>query len=46
MCAPCRGFRVEGVKKKVNWINGKWRDITLMALVDEEYWAEHQLEEE
>jgi hypothetical protein len=41
MLCCSRGFVVEGRKRKANWAKGKWGDIILMSIVDEEYWTVH-----
>ncbi|KAK0457459.1 acyl-CoA N-acyltransferase [Desarmillaria tabescens] len=34
------GFLEEGRKRKVNWVQGGWEDIFLMAILDEEWEAQ------
>ncbi|KAE9403816.1 acyl-CoA N-acyltransferase [Gymnopus androsaceus JB14] len=33
------GFIQEGVQRKANWIDGKWQDVILMAVLDEDWEA-------
>ncbi|KAK0243720.1 acyl-CoA N-acyltransferase [Armillaria nabsnona] len=34
------GFLEEGRKRKVNWVHGRWEDMFLMAILDEEWHAQ------
>ncbi|KAK7681559.1 hypothetical protein QCA50_015291 [Cerrena zonata] len=34
------GFVEEGRIRKANWVDGEWRDVVLMAILDEEWKAE------
>lgn len=40
----CRGFVHEGRVRKANWIDGKWEDTVMMAILDED-WEKMQAEE-
>ncbi|KAL4246631.1 Acyl-CoA N-acyltransferase [Abortiporus biennis] len=32
------GFAKEGRLRKANWIDGKWANVVLMSILDEEWW--------
>lgn len=32
-----RGFVQEGIKRRARWANGKWEDVILMAMVEDEF---------
>ncbi|KAI0789765.1 acyl-CoA N-acyltransferase [Abortiporus biennis] len=32
------GFAEEGRLRKANWIDGKWANVVLMSILDEEWW--------
>ncbi|KAE9404067.1 acyl-CoA N-acyltransferase [Gymnopus androsaceus JB14] len=36
------GFVQEGVRRKANWMDGKWQDEILMAVLDEDWAASRQ----
>ncbi|KAL4246630.1 Acyl-CoA N-acyltransferase [Abortiporus biennis] len=35
------GFVEEGRLRKANWVDGKWVDIILMSILDEDWWSQH-----
>ncbi|KAA1471815.1 acyl-CoA N-acyltransferase [Dentipellis sp. KUC8613] len=36
------GFVEEGRKRKGTFVQGKWEDLILLGILDEEYWAKHE----
>lgn len=38
----CSGFVEEGRIRKATWIEGQWRDIILMGILDEDWAARNQ----
>jgi RimJ/RimL family protein N-acetyltransferase len=37
-----RGFVEEGRKRKFNWVDGKWKDVILMSILEDEFWAKER----
>jgi hypothetical protein len=37
-----RGFVEEGRKRKCNWLDGKWADSILFAILEDEFWAKER----
>ncbi|KAI0789763.1 acyl-CoA N-acyltransferase [Abortiporus biennis] len=38
------GFVEEGRLRKANWVDGRWVDVVIMSILDEEWWDSHKNE--
>ena len=43
---PYRGFVKEATLRKCNWVEGEWRDITNMGMLEDEWRARKEQEGE
>lgn len=39
------GFVREGRERQARWVDGKWHDVLLMSMLDDEWWAKRKAEE-